>query len=482
MNDPNGLTYTPDGKLHLFYQANPNSTQAPWAPHQAPQVWGHATSSDLVHFEAADPPFSAIAGSSGGAVSLPPALRASSGFAAVASTGGLRMWTSSAEDGDTLARWNVSSGSALSNNPMALVPNTSTAGRNGAGDNTAWLSSDKRSVYVLSGGYSQEHGPQALLFRSNSSTLLDWEFVSVWYTGLTTDGTTVPLNCPDAFQIGDPADGRWAFIWLAHPRWHAPFINIWMIGTVDPATQFFREEHRGLADQSSSFIAAQSLTWTDGRRVQFAWVGTPVSDGATGAQIMAREIKPSSDGTRLLFYPVEEVERGLHQGLPVEFNNVSVTAGLTSLRNGSIPFGQTIHVKVTVTLPEQQRDQLLEQQGDQQLGVSVLGLRLNATLVRSASSSWSLDVPGFTRADEPHTNVRVDGGSSGVVVLDVFVDRSVTEVFVSDAVGQGSVAVTASVAPKTLDDAGVALFWTGASPFLVASVKVWEMGKACPWS
>ena len=102
-----------------------------------------------------------------------------------------------------------------------------------------------------------------------------------------------------------------------------------------------------------------------------------------------------------------------------------------------------------------------------------------AGLVQSTST---LDVPGFTRADEPHTNVRVDGGSSGVVVLDVFVDRSVTEVFVSDAVGQGSVAVTASVAPKTLDDAGVALFWTGASPFLVASVKVWEMGKACPWS
>ena len=50
LNDPNGPIYV-DGKYHLFFQHNHDQEDASWGN----IVWGHATSSDLVHWELVSP-------------------------------------------------------------------------------------------------------------------------------------------------------------------------------------------------------------------------------------------------------------------------------------------------------------------------------------------------------------------------------------------------------------------------------------------
>jgi sucrose-6-phosphate hydrolase SacC (GH32 family) len=161
--------------------------------------------------------------------------------------------------------------------------------------------------------------------------------VSLFWEGSVWDGAppgSSGTNCPDVWR---PQGSRnlTVGLWLLHPPWQLPWVTAYTVGehggaapAVAAATSSFgrgsgarpREppaavawRQRGVVDQSSEFIAAQSFTDAAGRRVLFGWVQTPLPPGCAaggagpafvGLQSFPRELwidpaDPSRCGARL---------------------------------------------------------------------------------------------------------------------------------------------------------------------------------------
>jgi sucrose-6-phosphate hydrolase SacC (GH32 family) len=315
MNDPNGLSFVvPAGGgppvYHLFFQANPCSTCATWAPKSCGEKcnqWGHATSSDLVTWtqQPTDRNHS-IHGASGSAIVLSPKLRAATGYVAVAFASAA-MWGSKAESLQGWERAVDKSGAAL----FKLTGAPPGFGTNG--DNNAWLDAEEDAIYYLSGSTLNKDVDvdvdAAALYRSTSLDLnaSSWEFVTEFYTGSKADYSGIGANCPDVWRNASGDSETTVLMWLQHPPWHKPWDTAWTVGAQNNSSAAPHWTQRGLVDQSSAFIAAQSFTDAKGRRVIFAWVQTPPNKVFVGLQSFPRELWLDPKTQRLHSRPISEL-------------------------------------------------------------------------------------------------------------------------------------------------------------------------------
>eukprot|EP00927_Polykrikos_kofoidii_P071918 TRINITY_DN68106_c0_g1_i1.p1 TRINITY_DN68106_c0_g1~~TRINITY_DN68106_c0_g1_i1.p1 ORF type:complete len:667 (+),score=42.52 TRINITY_DN68106_c0_g1_i1:54-2003(+) len=349
MNDPNGMNYRyhpGSGAItnHLFYQANPNDTAAPWSPPWSPAYWGHAVSTDLVRWKEVHA--SAIRGASGAILVLPQKMRVASGGAIAIATFGNGFWVT--HDPDELD-WAPPQGCSFTGPPTGkvvcnrtamnpnrpgiwLVPseiNTSSS----IGDPTvAWVGEDGR----LYGVYASMRCPsgirrpsctyrtvggryQALLFRTrNDIDPFSWEFVSIiWEAPPSQRNPRMGFtNCPDFFML---PDGRWAFSYLSHATSFEPTRILWFIGKCTSTWFCTWNEGSGMVDASSAFIASQSFTDSRGRRVIMGWVGIPgyrtgddsgkFLTGFAGSMSIPRVVVVDKGGSLLRFVPLPELSQ-----------------------------------------------------------------------------------------------------------------------------------------------------------------------------
>jgi fructan beta-fructosidase len=281
-NDPNGLVYY-RGEYHLFYQHNPYGWE--WGN----MHWGHAVSSDLVHWQElpialyphqfGDWVFSGSAVVDGENTSGFRSGKEASLVAAFTSTGRGECIAFSNDRGRT---WTEFGG-----NPVVR--------HQGRDPRLLWHAPTKRWVMAV---YDELDGKRWIAFHT-SPDLKQWRFES------RIEGF---FECPDLFEL--PVDGkRSKKLWVLTAA-----SSEYRLGTFD-GRQFIPQTPMLPGHRGNAFYAAQTysdIPARDSRRIQIGW-GQIATPGMPFNQMMTfpceLTLRSTPAGPRVCFQPVKEIER-----------------------------------------------------------------------------------------------------------------------------------------------------------------------------
>lgn len=278
-NDPNGMVFS-QGEYHLYFQHNPYGW--PWGN----MHWGHAVSSDMVHWqelpEAIQPHAPGDMAFSGSAVVDK---NNTSGWkkgpddllvAAFTSTGRGECIVYSNDRGRTFSEYE--------GNPVVKH-----AGRD---PRLLWFAPGKHWVMAV---YDEEGGKQSIAFHT-SPDLKTWTWQSRIH-GF--------YECPDFFELA--VDGV-----ATHKKWVLTAASSeYMVGSFDGKT-FTPETPKLPGHRGAGFYAAQTFSGApDGRVVQIGWLQT-ATPGMPFNQAMSLPLqlalRSTPEGPRLTWTPVEELK------------------------------------------------------------------------------------------------------------------------------------------------------------------------------
>ncbi len=459
LNDPNGLIYW-KGYYHLFYQYVPN--EAPWET----KHWGHAASTDLVHW--LDLPV-ALAPTPGG----PDQDGCFSGcivnhndVPTLIYTGvrGDQQLPCLATSFDDLITWQKYAG-----NPVIAAPPQDLdllAFR----DHSVWK--EGTSWYQLIGAGIRGVGGTALLYRSLD--LVDWEYMHPLYIG--ERNRTEPVwtgsmwECPDFFPLGDKSvllvsvydDSRfreWAY---------KGFLHYAVASVGDYTDHTFTPQTQSIIDYGGYFYAPQTLLDPTGRRLLWGWLWEGRSDeaqwaaGWAGVMSLPRALSLSADNMVCL-EPAPELKqlRGTHQRV------MDLPILPTSLMQLVEVQGDCLEILAALA-PDEATELGIgvrcAPDGSEQTLIRYDRLR-GRLLIDRQQSSISEDV----QRDIREGPLSLAAGEP--LLLHIFLDRSVIEVFANHRLCMSS-----RVYPSRTNSLGVGLFARGGSARIKA-LDAWEMGS-----
>ncbi|MFC6672897.1 glycoside hydrolase family 32 protein [Marinobacterium aestuariivivens] len=329
MNDPNGLVYF-DGEYHLFYQYYPDARV--WGP----MHWGHAVSTDLLHWQHLDTALfpdedgmcfsgsavvdhrdcSGLFGGEPGLIAFYTAHRVLD-----EATNDYIEEQCVAYSRDRGRSWQKYAG-----NPVIAPPGF----RDFRDPKVIWHEASQHWIMALACG-------QSIRFY-RSENLLDWTLASAFGSdqGAHTEG---PWECPDLFELAlEDGRRRWVLVvgvGAGKDDWGS--FTQYFVGDFD-GTGFHNENPADqvlLMDESRDFYAAQSWSdVTDGRRLAIAWLNNwhyanqiPES-GWRGNMSLPRELAlvTTAEGTRLQQRFVRELAARF-EPVPLIDDGVGLAAG-----------------------------------------------------------------------------------------------------------------------------------------------------------
>ncbi|HGY1115594.1 TPA: glycoside hydrolase family 32 protein [Providencia rettgeri] len=301
MNDPNGLIYH-QGQYHAFYQHHPFS--AIWGP----MHWGHATSTDMVHWQhqpialAPSEDYDRDGCFSGSAISYDNKLY-------LFYTG--HIWLANPGDDSQIIQSQcvaISEDGIHFEKKGVVLP--SPDGYMHFRDPKVWQQ-DGKWWMVVGARDSQDQG-QILLF--NSTDLLNWD-QNYQILAKTDDNNVYMWECPDFFPLGEK------FIALFSPQgkkaknyqYRNLFQNGYLVGNWSPNLPYQISHSFTELDFGQDFYAPQTFLAKDGRRIAIAWMDMWESHmptqkhGWSGCFTLPRELTLNEQG-KIISKPIEELK------------------------------------------------------------------------------------------------------------------------------------------------------------------------------
>lgn len=290
LNDPNGLVFY-NGEYHLFFQYNPKGLD--WGPN----TWGHAISTDLVHWKQIE---HAIEPDEYGWI------WSGSGVVDWKNTAGFKK-----DDEDTMIAIYTTGGYGQPPNPCVQdIAYSNDKGR-------TWTRYENNPVlrHIVASNRDPKviwHEPtkkwiMALFLDGNVYAIFSSSDLKEW-AGQTVINLPDAGECPDIFELpvdGDKENKKWVF-WGGNGNYY--------VGSFD-GHGFQPESDVLRADLGANFYAAQ--TWSDipeldGRRIQIAWMAGGKYPGMPFNQQMSfpceLTLRTTPEGIRLHRQPVKEIK------------------------------------------------------------------------------------------------------------------------------------------------------------------------------
>jgi beta-fructofuranosidase len=405
MNDPNGLIYW-QGKYHLFYQFNPYG--ALWGFIH----WGHASSSDLIHWT--DHPIALTpdpdSGDENGCFSgcmvvdqnTPTAVY--TGFVNFVDT---PVMIAKAEDPD-LIRWQKSPHNPVIQTKPSIVGDTDFR------DPYVWR---EGGIWKAVIGAGLRDGSGAVLLYE-SEDLKTWEYRGVLFQDDAIE-TVRMWECPNFFQLGD----QYVLLVSLFPNIQGVY---YYVGDYDG--QRFDPKQEGWLDSGGIFYAPQVRCFDEERVLMFAWLLEGRSDeaiddaGWAGVQALPRVLSLDED-LRLVSQPLAEVNQ-LRRAAVIS-KNIAIRKGEHHLLEVS---GRQMEIHAEVVRSE----------GLFELHVLATSDGSETTVIGCDFSQGEcfLDTTKSSLSEDVKTAVQrlsIPGGLGDLVDLHVFVDGSVVEVWINHA-------------------------------------------------
>ena len=307
MNDPNGFSFY-HGKYHLFYQYNP------YATHWGPMHWGHAVSTDLLHWEhlpcaiAPDSPSDNGPGCFSGSATEMDDGRQLLMYTSVVSekqpNGEMRdIQTQSVAVGDGLDYEKPACNPVLTQKDLPEGYS-----KFDFRDPKIWKEND--TYYLIVGNKNDNQVGQVVL--CSSKNLTDWKFETILASNENGDIGTM-WECPDFFRLNGQD------VLLLSPQGieatDEKFINQhntgYFVGNYLEDEKRFEHGEFVELDNGHDLYATQTMVTPDGRRVMVAWMNawdspmTESADGWCGAITLPRELTIRNN--HLYQSPVAEV-------------------------------------------------------------------------------------------------------------------------------------------------------------------------------